>query len=187
MMNLSYHEDRIDRSLIILYGKRELPAIRELIKITTGQDSGVYKYSMVYSNTDFKVSIGLYQKRNIIQLLLLEKPDMLYNLKYADRSVFGNLLSPRDINTEIIFTRAGLLTDTRYTNIALEKDGLWITPEKPLLEGTQRALLLDRSIIIPGNISRDDLKDFSKIRLFNAMMPWEDVLELDISKIKDHD
>jgi 4-amino-4-deoxychorismate lyase len=187
MMNIPYHENRIDRSLKKFYGKRELPLIRNLIQISGSQDSGVFKCSMVYSNTDFKISIQPYRKRNITSLLLIEKPDLHYDFKYADRSLFDNFLPQGNINSEIIFTRRGILTDTRYTNIALEKDGLWITPQTPLLEGTQRAFLIDNKLIQTGEISHNEINDFSRIRLFNAMIPWEDCIELDIANIKTYD
>ncbi len=187
MMNLSYHEDRIDRSLKFLYGIRKLPPLSTFITIPSSLNSGVYKCRFLYSDVDFKVTFEPYQKRKIDRLLLLEKPDLKYDLKYVDRSVFMNLV-PEDMkDTEIIFTRQGFLTDTRYSNIALKRDGQWISPKIPLLEGTQRAWLIDNGIIQLDQINRKNLGEYSKIRLFNAMMAWEDSIELDISKIRDYD
>ena len=186
-MNLSYHEKRVSRSLKIMFGKRDLPPLKTLIKIGGEHKSGICKCSVLYSNTDYKIKIVPYNKRKIDKLLLLESPEIIYDLKYSNRSVFLNLMPEDEINTEIIFTRQGFLTDTRYTNIALLKDGQWITPRVPLLKGTQRARLIENRIIHTAQINRKDLNKFSKIRLFNAMMPWGNSIELDISKIRNYD
>ena len=187
MMNLSYHEDRVNRSLKTLFGKRELPALSTLITISSSLSSGIYKCRFLYSDVDFQVTFEPYEKRNIVRLILIEKPDIKYDLKYADRSIFMNLIPEDQETTEIIFTRQGFLTDTRYTNIAFERDGQWISPNSPLLEGTQRAWLIDNGIIQLDQIKRKNLGEFSKIRLFNAMMPWDDCIELSISQISYYD
>lgn len=187
IINLSYHEKRIDSSLRILYGNRELPTLEKLINIDNDTNSGVFKCRLLYSNIDFKVTFEPYKKRIIDRLILFESPNIQYDLKYADRSVFQNLIPDNIRKTEILITRKGILTDTSYTNIALEKNGNWITPKIPLLAGTQRAYLIDNGIIKVDEIDSKDIRSFSKIRLFNAMMPWKDCIELEISQIEDYD
>ena len=59
----------------------------------------------------------------------------------------------------------------------------WITPEKPLLQGTQRAFLLEKEIIKTANIRVEDLVNFENARLINAMIRFEDEVDIDIKNI----
>ena len=58
---------------------------------------------------------------------------------------------------EIIIIKNGLVIDTSFTNIAIHKDGKWLTPKHPLLLGTKRAALLEQGIIQEADITVDDL------------------------------
>ena len=184
LMNLAYHEKRMDKSLKLLYGERKIPPLNEIINFTNQYEQGLFKCRLLYSNDDFKITIESYNKRQLNRLLLIEAPKIKYDLKYSNRSVFVTLNNPDEENMEVLITRNKLLTDTSYTNVALKKGDNWITPLVPILEGTQRALLLDSGLIHLGEIREENINDYSRIRLFNAMMPWNDCIELDISKIK---
>jgi 4-amino-4-deoxychorismate lyase len=183
LANLDLHEKRLQKSLILLFGYREIPPINEMIRISGQHENGILKCRLLYSTNRFRFIIEPYKKRRIIHLLLVEKPEIKYDLKYSDRRIFENLIKAEVRETEVLITQNQFLTDTTYTNIALKFEDSWITPESPLLEGTQRALLLQKGILQPGRISTNDIGKFSKIRLFNAMMPWDDCIELDVSQI----
>lgn len=183
LMNLDYHEKRMDKSISQLFGNRELPAIREMITISGQHESGIFKCRLLYSNTSFKLRVEAYKKRTINKLIIIENPDIKYDLKYSDRAALERIINPDEKNTEILITQNNYLSDTTYTNIALKKGSEWITPDRPLLEGTQRALLLNEGIIQSGKIRISDLNKYSNIRLFNAMMPWSDCIELDVDQI----
>ena len=187
LMNLDYHKKRMDKSISQLFGNRDLPPIKEMISISGQHESGIFKCRLLYSNTSFKLRIEAYKKRPINKLLIIENPDIKYDLKYSDRRVFESIINPDERNTEVLITQNSFLSDTTYTNIALKKGSEWITPELPLLEGTQRALLLNEGIIQSGKIRISDLNKYSNIRLFNAMMPWDDCIELDIDQIAIND
>lgn len=51
-----------------------------------------------------------------------------------------------------------------------------------MLKGTRRAALLDAGIIREREIRASRLTDFSRIRLFNALIGWG-VLELPVSQV----
>jgi 4-amino-4-deoxychorismate lyase len=184
LMNLAYHEKRMDRSLGLLFGKRHIPPINEIIKVTEQYEAGLFKCRLLYSYDKFKLKIESYRKRQISHLLLIEKPEIRYDLKYSNRSVFEALINPDEKNTEVLVTQSKYLTDTSYTNIALKRGDNWFTPAVPMLKGTQRALLLDAGLIQIGEIKEENLNNYSKIRLFNSMMPWDNCIELDVSQIR---
>ena len=69
-------------------------------------------------------------------------------------------------------------------NILFFNGKKWLTPEKPLLKGIQRQFLLNNEIIETANISPNDLHNFTKARLVNAMIGFEDMLDISIAEIQ---
>ncbi|MDO4691983.1 MAG: aminotransferase class IV [Porphyromonadaceae bacterium] len=122
-----------------------------------------------------------YQPREIGCIRPVSLPDgASYRHKWLDRSV---LVRPEALATdeEPLYVVAGRITDTSYTNVALRIGGLWRTPASPLLAGVMRAHLLEQGLILPEVLTPDDLERADAIRLFNAMMPLEDCIEINLS------
>jgi 4-amino-4-deoxychorismate lyase len=78
----------------------------------------------------------------------------------------------------------GHITDTTFTNLAFHTGSEWITPVKPLLAGTRRAALIKQKIIVTASIREENIFNYLTIRLFNALLPWEEAIELPISAIR---
>jgi 4-amino-4-deoxychorismate lyase len=72
----------------------------------------------------------------------------------------------------------GFVTDASIANLAFYDGRQWITPDTPLLAGTRRRFLLDSGILHEAPVRPADLRDFHRIRLVNAMIPWEESPEL---------
>jgi 4-amino-4-deoxychorismate lyase len=70
----------------------------------------------------------------------------------------------------------GFLTDTSYGNIALLRNQKWYTPITPMLKGTRRASLLHRKRIIPKPISFNEIHHYSHLSIFNAMIPFGEII-----------
>jgi len=68
------------------------------------------------------------------------------------------------------------VTDTSIANIAFYDNGMWKTPKNPLLKGTTRARLIDEGKLIEADIRVNELRNFSKVALLNAMIDF-DVLQ----------
>jgi len=83
---------------------------------------------------------------------------------------------------DILIIKTGMVTDTYYGNVAFEKDGIWHTPQLPLLHGTQRQYLLDEGKIKERLITEDDLPNYGHVRVFNAMIEFGEV-ELGMSEV----
>jgi len=106
-------------------------------------------------------------------LRLVRDDNIDYRFKYADRRRLQVLFARRGDCDDVLIVKRGLLTDTSYCNIAVY-DGLqWWTPDAPLLPGTARQRLLDKGLIREKRIRVEDLPLFKRIRLINAMLPWE--------------
>ncbi|MEM8863787.1 MAG: hypothetical protein AAGD96_36215, partial [Chloroflexota bacterium] len=54
------------------------------------------------------------------------------------------------------------------------KAGVWYTPRRPLLAGTKRQYYLDSGRLVPIDIAAEEIKNFEKIRMINAMIDLED-------------
>ncbi|WP_052080795.1 aminotransferase class IV [Porphyromonas sp. COT-239 OH1446] len=107
-----------------------------------------------------------------------------YALKSSNRVYFEQAKQSLPPDVEPLYYRAdGSLSDTSYTNLILElEEGLY-TPERPLLEGVQRADLLARGLIQAHPLDLEDLYRARSVRLINAMMPLEDCITLSSEQV----
>ena len=71
----------------------------------------------------------------------------------------------------ILINERGEATETTIANIAVLRDGKWITPPIScgVLPGTMRAQFLDEGKIIEGNVHADELVSGEPILFFNAV------------------
>jgi 4-amino-4-deoxychorismate lyase len=77
----------------------------------------------------------------------------------------------------------GLLTDASYANLVFFNGAEWHTPKTPMLEGTQRAKLIEQTVLIEKDIYVNQLSQYQSFKRINAMMTWDDSPELPISML----
>ena len=92
-----------------------------------------------------------------------------YKHKTVARDAIQKCMFQLDEGVEAVFVKDGLITDTSIANIACKIDNQWLTPKKPLLQGTTRARLLDEKKLILADISVEDFKRATNIAFFNAL------------------
>src|SRR5665647_2632970 len=100
--------------------------------------------------------------------------------KMADRTDYQNVFSKRDNCDDVLLVKNGLLTDTSYCNIALFDGVQWFTPKTPLIQGVNRAQLLADGRLLAKDIKLDELLNFQRISLFNALNEFG-TIEIEIS------
>lgn len=183
--NLRYHNERLNRSRKALWHQTDRVDLEELIPMPADPARGqVVRCRVLFSETGMDlVEFIPYSRKDIRSLQVVGTGDLDYAHKYADRSVLQEKMSGITAD-EVLFVRGGLLTDTSYTNVAVSDGSEWYTPHQPLLAGTHRARLLAEGRIIPERLAIDDLRYFREIRLFNAMMTWEESPTLPVSAIQ---
>ena len=76
------------------------------------------------------------------------------------------------------------MTDTSFTNVVFESDKGLFTPSTYLLPGTKRQTLLKERVIKEKVIRIEDIEDYRKLYLINAMMGIEDNISIPISSLK---
>ena len=179
-----YHEQRIERSLRVCYGSDvdSLISKDSLHKYVDQLDGRLYKLRIIYDNNSYKIEHHLYKIKPINSLKLVYDDSISYSEKYADRKALNKLYAQKENADDILIIRNGLITDTYYCNVALLKEGKWYTPAIPLLCGVIRQELIDRNVIEERNILASEIKAYTHVRLFNAMIGFGEV-EVDVSEV----
>lgn len=180
--NLEFHQKRINQSLEFLNSTKKIN-LNHLISKTELPIKGIHKLRISYNTKGvIQQSIKSYKTKQIRSVKLVACNSIEYNFKYEDRSTINQLLEDSKAD-EIIITKDGIITDSSISNILFYDGNNWITPSTPLLEGTQRALLLKRNKIKKVLIKIVDLNKYSEFCFINALNDFEKSKSYPISMI----
>lgn len=172
--NLAYHNRRMNETRTALFGP--LPPLELSDYITAPDNKGRIKCRVVFREKIEEITYAPYTVRGIKSLQLVHLDTIDYHLKSTNRDMLNTLFSQRCGHDDVLIVKKGLLTDTSFTNIALFDGEKWFTPSTPLLEGTQRAFLLDQGLIAIKQIDVEDLYSYRQVALFNAMIPFGELM-----------
>src|SRR5699024_9151531 len=136
--------------------------------------NSLYRFIVIYNEIIESIEFIPYEKREVNSLKLIEA-NIDYHYKYEKRPELNTLFQQKKKCDDILITQNGFLTDTSIANIALLKEGIWYTPKSPLLKGTKRAALLHHGLIVEADIHQDELQNYEKARLFNAMIEFGEI------------
>lgn len=180
--NLPLHVLRAKRASAHYYGKAfDLNLTNDIIP--SDMRLGTVKCRVLYSNTIESIIFEPYLFRQIHSLKLVFDNNIDYSYKSADRDKLKSLLSLKNDCDEILIVKNGYITDTSYTNVVFENNEGLFTPSTPLLEGVKRRSLIDNGIIKERDIIPENLSEFSRIHLINAMIDLEDNVSLSTQNI----
>jgi 4-amino-4-deoxychorismate lyase len=180
--NLAFHNARLNRTRRALFGADDFIDIADALRGLAVPDAPVCKCRVLYRESVEEVDISPYARRRVETLKLVECDDIDYAWKYENKSSFETLLARKGACDDILVVKHGLITDTSFSNIALFDGSRWYTPARPLLRGTKREMLIGRGILHERDIAPDDLGDYVKASLINAMVELGE-LEVDAEKI----
>jgi para-aminobenzoate synthetase / 4-amino-4-deoxychorismate lyase len=116
--------------------------------------------------------------RLVLAKLRVNSADPMLRHKTTGRGVYERAREGCDASTDVILiNERGEVTETSIANIAVLREGRWVTPPVScgVLPGTMRAQLLDESKIVEGVIRADELVPGEAIRCFNAVRGVFDV------------
>ena len=167
---MALHTERMNRTRRVFYPDAPLLDLADVLVPPVSGDvlKGRVTYGAIFgeiTNTPYRI-----RPENCLRLVVDDAMD--YTNKRTDRSVLEAAFACRDGADDVLIVRRGLLTDTSIGNVALLRDGAWLTPRSPLLAGTRRAALLAEGVITEADVWQIELSSFQKLRVFNAMIPW---------------
>ena len=173
--NLAGHQMRLNMTHAKFFPEAKRPLLINVIPQSLPME--VSKLRVVYRNDIEEVSIEPYTPREIRSLRLVECNDIDYEYKSTDRSMLNAAFKMRNGADDVLIVRRGLITDTSIANVAFRNyDGVWFTPKRPLLKGTRLQRLIERGDVIPLPIMVKELKNFSHISIFNALIPFGSIV-----------
>ena len=178
---ISLHQQRVNRTLKAWGGSRTFNLSEVLMNLYV-YPSCTMKIRIEYNIQGLiKVETFKYLVRQIRSVQMIDIGNRNYNCKFADREWINDLLAATSCD-EIIMIKNGMVTDSSIANLTFFNGKDWLTPEKPLLAGTQRQFLLEQKLIKTAPITLNDVFNYTNFKLINAMLPWNEspILEMDI-------
>lgn len=167
LANLSYHNQRFNHAREKLFSLSPQD-LSELIKIPSQYKQGLYRCRVVYGKEIKKIDFVAHKPRQIKSLQVVYDNSIRYSYKYADRKHLQKLVDQRRNSDEIIIIKNHLVTDCSIGNLVFFDGEKWLTPNRPLLEGTQRQKLIDQRQIFPARITKYDLWNFQEAGIINV-------------------
>lgn len=166
--NLSYHQRRINQTFQCFF-KRKAFDLYEFLKPLEIPQEGKFKIRVEYAEKVNLVELQRYQAQQHKSFKLVEAENLDYSFKYKNRKIFKGFK-----NFEPIFIQKNQITDASYANLVFYKNQQWFTPQTFLLNGTKRQFLIEYQFIKPLEIRVNDLMNFDKFGLINAMLDLEE-------------
>lgn len=181
--NLEYHQKRMNSALAELFPGASAIGLDFAITIPEHCRSGLFKVRVLYGPAIERVEFEPYQSRVIQSLKVVHHESIDYHLKYTDRQILQELFAQRGDCDDIIIVKNGLVTDAFAANLLFYDGQKWVTPNSPLLKGTQRQFLLDQGMISEKEIREEDISNYTKVGVINAMVGFEEMPVIYTDKI----
>ncbi len=165
--NLAYHQNRVSTISNVI--------IEDYIREYIIPVSGIYKLRISYDEKKIGViNLLPYQPKAINSLQVVFCDTIDYSVKRENREQINCLYNLRGDADDILIIKNNLITDTSYGNILLYDGESWITPSSYLLKGTCRARLLHDGVITEREVTINDLNNYTKFMVINAMLGFND-------------
>jgi 4-amino-4-deoxychorismate lyase len=181
--NLGFHQLRVDRTLKAFDASNHSVELAKIVQELILPVEGLFKLRVSFDlNGNHQSAFTPYHYKQIQNFALVDIKGYRYDYKFSNRDWINEALTQSG-KDEIMMHEDGLIKDCSYTNITFYDGANWYTPASPLLEGTQRARLINEGVIQPKALYVHDIPDFKKFKCINAMIGWEDAINYPIHLI----
>jgi 4-amino-4-deoxychorismate lyase len=180
--NLPYHQQRMKRSIDLLYGIDYSFDIEKYLEGVRHPRKGLYKCRIVYDDVTMEAGFSAYEPRKIRRIKIVEDNDISYACKFLDRHDIDRLFQQRGDCDDVLIVKEDRITDCSFSNIVFRKRHQWVTPSTPLLAGTMRQKLIDENKIEVREIRPNDIRSFETFTIINAMLEFSSP-EIEVSEI----
>ncbi|MGV8095304.1 MAG: aminotransferase class IV [Mangrovibacterium sp.] len=181
--NLPYHNLRLNAARTELFSVKDTFQLEKEVLVPDEFKRGLYRCRITYGRTINQIEFSAISPRVFNHLKIIHHDRIDYHLKFTDRSLLNELLAQRENAEEIIIIKNGLVTDCTIGNLVFYNGTEWITPDTPLLRGTQRQALLDQHLITEKRINETELLSFKKVGIINAFFDLSNMPEIKIKNI----
>ncbi len=183
ILNKSYHNKRFVKGQLFLNKNTIIQDIQELINIPNHLQNSFIRCRITYDKYGIDIGYFEYIPKLIQSFKLVYHDDIDYRYKYDDRRLLNELLAKKEHCDDIIIIKNGYVSDCSIGNLLFFDNKKWVTPDTPLLQGTQRQYLLDNKKIQLASIGIDDIKTYKKIMMINALNSFDENRAIDIDTI----
>jgi 4-amino-4-deoxychorismate lyase len=180
--HIELHNQRLNSAMHRYFGIEKKISLEDIIDIPSGLTNIRYKCRVTVTPENINVNIAPYIQREIKTLKIVYDNEIDYSFKTEDRQRLDNAYEKRGECDDIIIIKNEYVTDSWAANILFFDGAKWVTPDTPLLEGTQREYMLSHNLIKLQRISVNDIHSFQKVRLVNAMIDFERAPEIVIAE-----
>jgi 4-amino-4-deoxychorismate lyase len=180
LMNLELHQRRADMTLLAHFGAHvHIDLGRELTHRSLPA-GGLYKVRVTYDREIAGIDVDPYTRAEIRGIELVEASDLDYRYKYAERSALDALRERVPPGVQPVVVQDGYISDALYANLCLFDGNAWLTPARPLLEGTARAAALARGEVKAAPVRAEDFRKgkFTHVKLINCMTYFAEAQEV---------
>jgi len=182
LCHMKYHEARVNKARKGICNVDIPIHLKEKIFVPSEFKKGLVKCRVLYDTDINEVSFSTYKIREIKTLKLVFATGISYEHKFLERRPLDILWGERGIHDEIIIINDGCVTDAYYYNLVFENKHGFFTPQHPLLHGVRRQILLDKNTLFTKEIKVEDIKNYDRVHLINALTPLGKVM-VDIGQI----
>lgn len=177
---LHWHQQRLALTLLAHFGHSVQIDLQQQLRRRSVPATGLFKVRVVYSRQIELIEIEPYTRHRVQRVELVEAGGLNYRYKYADRRLLDALRGEVSPGAQPVIVQHGLLTDATYANICVLESGRWLTPAKPLLQGTARAAALAAGQITAAAITAADFRAgrYARLKLINCMTLFDEAEEI---------
>ena len=175
LFNIEFHQKRFENAQLEYFGISTKIKLTKEITLPESVKKGLFRCRVTYSGSINSIEFFPYQARKINSLKLVEDNEVNYRYKYTDREKLNQLFEKRGICDDIIIVKNGCVADSFVANLVFFDGEKWVTPDTPLLPGTQRAKLLQEKNIFEIRITPQHLSKYKKVGLINALNNFEEM------------
>jgi 4-amino-4-deoxychorismate lyase len=183
LYNLRYHQARMNLARKLAFRSKEQTDLAGSIAIPDEFKNGLFRCRVTYGEAIEKIEFIKHVYRPVSSLRLVEDNNIDYQLKFTDRHTLSDLFEKRGSCDDILIVKNGYITDSYTANVIFFDGKRWLTPDTPLLPGTQRARLIVEKKIFVAAIAPADIKKFYKAGLINAMQDLDQMPVIPIENI----
>lgn len=180
LRNLALHQRRLRLTQLAHFGSSARIELENQLARRSLPTGGLFKVRVTYGRAIESIEIDPYTRHQVQRVELVEAEDLDYRYKYADRRLIDALRLQASPGAQPLIVQRGLLTDSTYANICVFDGERWLTPARPLLEGTARAAALMAGYVRPAEISAADVRAgrYRSMKLINCMSLFDDAAEI---------